>query len=164
MELLHVRFSFLCRSTRTNEEGKHPIILRIILRGERRDIFTGLYCHKTEWNSKVLRLHRMNETCGAINDNLDLIQRKAHEDLQQLKYAGTAFTIDELVSKIKGEEDKPELLMEYLEAEKVRIERRKGVDITPATVDKYRRSASHVQHFLETEFKMKNYPLHCTRR
>jgi hypothetical protein len=104
MELLNVRFSFLCRYTRTNEEGKHPIVLRIILRSERRDIFTGLYCHKTEWNSKALRLHRLNKTCGAINDNLDLIQRKAHEDFQQLKYAGTAFTIDELVSKIRGEE------------------------------------------------------------
>src|SRR5688500_9737516 len=151
MELLHVRFSFLLRSTRTSVEGKHPIVLRVSLRKERRDIFTGLYCEKAEWNPATIRLHRLNKTCAAINDNLDLIQRKAYEVFEGLKYSGLQFTIDELVSKIKGEEEKPELLMDYLEGEKSRIKKRVGIDITPATFDKYRRSASHVQHFLTTE-------------
>lgn len=159
MELLHVRFSFLCRISRSNEEGKHPIVLRTLYRSERRDIFTGLYCEKKEWNKKTLRLHRLNKTCGAINNNLDLIQRKAYEVFEQLKYSGLAFTIDELVSKIKGEDEKPDLLIDYLEAEKARIKKRVGIDITPATYDKYKRSASHVQHFLQTVFQVKNYPL-----
>lgn len=159
MELLHVRFSFLCRSTRANEEGKSPLVLRILYRGERRDIFTGLYCDKKEWNPKNLRLHRLNKTCGAINNNLDLIQRKAFEVFEQLKFTGVAFSIDELVSKIKGKEEKPERLVDYLEAEKARMQKRVGIDITPATYDKYKRSASHVQHFLQSEFQVKNYPL-----
>lgn len=156
---LSVRFSFLCRTTRTNNGGKHPLVLRIIYNKERRDIFTGLYCAKEEWNSKAGRLLRLNKTCSAINDNLDIIQRKAFEVFDALKYAMDSFTIDELVSKLKGEGERPLLLMDYLEEEKERIKKRVGVDITPATSDKYRRSASHVQNFLQTEYKVKNYPL-----
>ena len=135
LELLNVRFSFLCRTTRTNGEGKHPLVLRIITGGDRRDIFTGLYCHKEHWNNKAGRLQRLNKECAAINENLDLIQRKAFEVFEQMKYSGVSFTIDELVSKLKGQDEKPELLMNYLEEEKKRIKKRVGVDITPATYD-----------------------------
>ena len=159
LALLDIRFSFLCRTTYKNKDGKHAIVFRVIYRDERRDIFTGLFCSKEEWNSKLQRLNRLNKTLGAVNDNLDLIERKAIDVFERMKYSSNQFTIDELVSKIKGDDEKPQLLMDYLEEEKVRIKKRVGVDITPATYDKYKRSASHVQHFLETEFKVKNYPL-----
>ena len=76
MELLHVCFSFLCRKTRTNLEGKHMLVLCILYRGERRDILTGLYCHKAEWNAKTLGLHRLNKTCGAVMTTLILFSVK----------------------------------------------------------------------------------------
>ncbi|RYG37951.1 MAG: site-specific integrase, partial [Chitinophagaceae bacterium] len=154
-----VRFSFLCRTTRKNKDGNSAIVLRVTMNKERRDLFTGLYCDKEHWNSKVGRLHRLSKHTNIINDNLDQIQRTAYESFNQLKYSGHEFTIDELVHKLKGEGEKLELLMDYLEQEKENLHKRMGVDITPATFDKYRRSASHVQHFLQTEYKVKNYPL-----
>lgn len=120
---LSVRFAFLCRTTRANSEGENPIVLRVIYQKERRDIFTGLYCNKEEWNSDAGRLHRLNKTCAAINDNLDTIQRKAFQVFDQLKYSMDSFTIDELVAKLKGKGEKPLLLMDYLEAEKARIKK-----------------------------------------
>jgi site-specific recombinase XerD len=159
LELLNIRITFLCRTNHTNAEGKNPIVLRIIFRSERRDIFTGLHCDAKEWDAKAARLKRLNKQAGAFNANLDLIQRKAYEVFEQLKYSGLDFTLDELVDKIKGKEERPTLLMDYLEEEKERMKKRLLVDITPATYDKYRRSASHVQHFLTTEYKVKNYPL-----
>ncbi len=159
LALLNIRFSFLLRTTYKNPDGKHAIILRVIYRDERRDVFTGLFSSKEEWNAKTVRLHKLTKAHGAVNENLDLIERKAFEVFEQMKYGGFSFTIDELMEKIKGDDEKPQLLMDYLEAEKERIAKRIGVDITPAAYDKYRRSASHVQHFLQTEFKVKNYPL-----
>jgi site-specific recombinase XerD len=156
---LNVRFSFLCRTTRTNKDGESALVLRVILNKERRDLFTGLYCEKEQWNGKVGRLHRLNKQANNVNDNLDHIVRTAYEAFNALKYSGLDFTIDELVSKLKGEGEKPELLMDYLEHEKENLRKRRCVDITPATYDKYRRSATHVQQFLLTEYKIKNYPL-----
>jgi hypothetical protein len=37
MELLNIRFNFLCRSTHTNVDGHSPIVLRVIYRNERKD-------------------------------------------------------------------------------------------------------------------------------
>jgi Arm DNA-binding domain len=51
--LLHIHFSFLCRSKRSNEKGQSPIVLRIIYRHERRDVYTGLYCSKDDWNAEA---------------------------------------------------------------------------------------------------------------
>lgn len=118
LELLNARYSFLCRTTRTNAEGKSPLMLRVTYHRDRRDLFTGLYCEMKEWNPKSSRLHRLTKYSSVVNDNLDHIQRKAFDVFEAMKYSGVAFTIDELVSKIKGEGEKPELLMDYLEEEK----------------------------------------------
>jgi hypothetical protein len=133
--------------------------MRIVYRCERRDIFTGLYCGKKEWDKKHNRLYRLDKYSNAVNENLDLIQRKTFETFEHLKYNVVIFTIDELVDKIKGKDENPTLLNDYLEEEKIRMKKRLGVDITPATYDKYKRSASHVQNFLLLEYKVKNYPI-----
>lgn len=158
LELLNIRFSYFLRATRKNLEGQSPVILRIIFRGERRDIFTGLYCDDKDWDSKSGRLPKEKRN-QAFNSNLELIQRKAYQVFEEMCYSGVAFTIDELVDKIKGKEERPVYLMDYLESEKKRLKKRLGSDISPATYDKYRRSASHVQLFLQDEFKIKNYAL-----
>ena len=159
LELLNIRFSFLCRTTHCNSHGKHPLVFRVIYRGERRDIFTGLYCEKKEWNAKTHRLDRLNKSYTAINENLDLIERKGYEVFEAFRNRDREFTLDELMDKLQGKGDRPTLLIDYLEEGKEGLKKRLGVDITPATYDKYRRSASHVQKFLLTEYKVKNYAL-----
>jgi site-specific recombinase XerD len=158
LELLNVRITFFNRKSHANEEGKFPIILRVGYRGERRDAFTGLYCNKEQWDSKGARLVATKEN-KAINDNLELIKRKAYDAFDRLKFAGDPFTIDELMDKIKGKEERPVLLMDYLQEQKQKLKKRLQVDISTATYDKYRRSASHMLEFLSNEFKVRNYAL-----
>jgi site-specific recombinase XerD len=158
LALLDIRFSFLCRTSYKNKEGKHAIVFRVIYRDERRDIFTGLFCTREQWSSRDQRLQPAKKY-ATYNDALDNIERKAAHVFEQLKFSARLFTIDELVGKIKGLEEKPELLMDFLESQKETMKKRVGVDITRTTYDKYRRSASHVQDFLQTEFRIKNYPL-----
>ncbi|HTE25388.1 site-specific integrase [Flavitalea sp.] len=159
-QLLNIRFSFLCRKTRANSEGKNPIVFRITYRQERRDIFSGLYCDFKDWDAESGRLKHLNKQSAALNNNLELIKRKANDLFDQFKFSGGEFTLDELVDKLRGREERPVLLIDYLEEEKIRIEKRLGIDITMATCNKYKCSAKHVQEFLVKEFKVKNYALH----
>jgi hypothetical protein len=62
-----------------------------------------------------------------------LIQRKAFKAFDQLKYADEPFTIDELIDKLKGREEKPILLIDYLEEQKNKLTKRLRVDISVAT-------------------------------
>ena len=43
-KIMQVHFDFLCRQDCANKKGESPVVLRIIFRRERRDIYAGLYC------------------------------------------------------------------------------------------------------------------------
>jgi site-specific recombinase XerD len=159
MELLNIRFSYLCRATHQNEEGKSPIVLRIIYRGERRDIFTGLYCFKKDWDAQNSIIDRGSKNAASLNQNMVLILRKANHAFDELKFSGAAFTITELVDKIKGKENKPVLLIDFLEEGNQKILKRIGVNITKITYYKYKRSLLYMKEFLQCEYKEKNFSL-----
>jgi hypothetical protein len=58
LELLNIRFSYSLRTSHQNADGKSAITLRVTFRGERRDVFTGLYCFDKDWDrssGKVLK-------------------------------------------------------------------------------------------------------------
>jgi hypothetical protein len=129
---------------------------------KRRDIYTGLYCKKDFWDSELTRVKNSYPQAAAINQNLELIKRQALNQFDQLKFSTEPFTIDELVNKLKGKEEKPTLLIEYLKARNEEFKLRSGVDITNATYEKYERTLRYVVDFLEEEFKEK-FPISLNR-
>ncbi|MEJ7913051.1 MAG: site-specific integrase [Chitinophagaceae bacterium] len=159
MELLDVRFNYLCRTTFKNVEGLHPIVLRIIYRSQRRDLFTGLYCTKNQWDPKTLRLFANDKKTLEGNKNLDLVLRKANNVFDELRYSGEPFSIDELVDKIKGKESKPTLLIDFIQESNLKMHKRVGIEITKPTYYKYRKCLEYVQEFLLKQYKSKNFLL-----
>ena len=159
MQLLNIRFGFICRTTHTNETGQNPIILRVIFRKERRDLFTGIYCTKEDWDSSNGIVLKTNKAYKAINDNLKHIHQKAAHAFDELKFSGTVFTLDDLINKIKGKERRPELLIDYLQDALVEVKKRLNVDISKGTYFKYRKSLHHVIDFVKSEYKAGNYPM-----
>jgi site-specific recombinase XerD len=158
-KLLDIRFSFLCRTTHSDKSGQHPILLRISFRGERRDVFTGLYCFKGDWDKNTGKLLLPARKASLVNKNLDIIFRKANDSFDALRYANEPFSIGQLVEKIKGKENKPLLLIEFLEESNKAVLKRVGVEIMKGTYFKYRKSLQYMQEFLQKEFKVKNYTL-----
>lgn len=159
LELIQIHYSFLCRQCRTNKKGHAPIVLRVIYRQERRDIYTGLYCPPQHWDHEGCKVLSNSEKGATINRNLEMITYKALQIFDQFKFSGNPFTIDDLVSQIKGQEQKPTLLVDYLQSRNKELKDRKGIDISAATYEKYERSLRFVIDFLEKEYKVKNYPL-----
>jgi len=159
VELLDIHFNFLCRKQRLNKKGQSPIVLRIIYRQERRDLFTGLYCKSEDWDPDASMVKMSSKTAETINRNLDRITQRAVHVLDQLKFSRTPFTIDELVSGLKGDEERPMLLVEYLQNRSKELGKKTGVDFGPPTYEKYERCTRFVIEFMEKEFKVKNYAL-----
>jgi site-specific recombinase XerD len=157
-QLMHIHLRFLCRTARSNNKGQSPVVLRIIYREERRDIYTGLYCPKDDWDIEAGKVRSTNKKASVINTNLELINHKALQVFDELKFAGH-FTIDELVNKLKGKDEKPAQVIEYLKDRNKELKLRIGVDITASTYEKYERSLRYMIDFLEKEFGIKNYPL-----
>ena len=93
-ELLNISFTFSCRTSHTNQEGKSPIVLRTTFRGERRDIFTGLYCFKDNWDKKKKRVTIHDKTAKILNKNLDMIRQSAINSFDEMRFSGEPFTVD----------------------------------------------------------------------
>ena len=69
----------------------------------REEIFTQAFIvKKNAWDKKTARLIKATKVAASYISNLDLIQRKAYEVFENLKYSGSAFTIDELTDRIKA--------------------------------------------------------------
>ena len=159
LDFMDIRFGFMLRNTSPNKKGQFPIIFRITFRNERRDLFTGLYCSKKDWNASAGKFDRKSKMAVEGNRNLEMLHRKAANAFDQLRFNGDVFSLEELIDKIKGKEERPQLLIDYLRegAEKVKL--RAGVDVTKATYEKYRRSVLHMEEFLMKEFKVRNYSI-----
>jgi site-specific recombinase XerD len=158
-ELMQIHFSFLCRKGRANKKGESPIILRAIFRQERRDIYTGLYCPYTYWNPGEGKVKSDFKKAGTINKNMGLINYKALQVFDQLRFSSIPFTIDDPVAKIKGQEEKPTQLIEYLQIRNEELKLKVGSEITDTTYEKYERSLRFMIEFLKNEFKIKNFLL-----
>lgn len=156
---LDIRITFLCRTTRKNESGKSPIILRIVYRGERRDIFTGLYCFHCEWDGTAKKVTRVSKDSGSINKNLDIIFIKANNSFDQLKFSDQPFTLDELVEKIKGKEAKPTTLVEFLENGLEKIKQKIGTEIIESTYSRYKRGVDYLKAFILQKHRVKDLTL-----
>src|SRR5580704_13216303 len=160
MELLNIRFHFMCRSTHRNDEGDSPIVLRVIYRKQRKDIFTGLYCDKLDWDPLSQKVFSSEKDSTSLNTNLDLILRKAHQCFDELKFSGVTFSIDELIDKIKDKEAAPILLLDYIQQCSERIKKRVNIDISKATLTKYKTCLMHMEAFLALEYRTKKFPMH----
>lgn len=111
MELLNIRFTFSLRTSHQNQDGRSAIVLRVSFRGERRDIFTGLYCLDKDWDRDAVKVAKSDSRGAALNQNLELILQSAKNSFDELKFSRETFTIGDVMDKIRGE-DKPALLID----------------------------------------------------
>ncbi|MEP7377602.1 MAG: site-specific integrase [Chitinophagaceae bacterium] len=159
MQLLNIRFTFSLRTSHQNQDGKSAIVLRVSFRGERRDIFTGLYCLELDWDRSATQVAKSDKRASAVNKNLGMILQSAKNSFDELKFSRETFTIGDLMEKIKGKEDSPTLLIDYLKDGSKSVLKRVGSEITRPTYNKYNRAILYMQEFLEAEYKVKNFSL-----
>src|SRR5258705_12724495 len=158
-KLLNIHFTFSCSTSHKNKDGRSPMIIRLTFRGERREMFTGLYCFSVNWNAREQRIEKKEKDFNLLNQNLDLILRKAIDAFDELKFSGNEFTIGELVDKIRGHEARPALLVDFLEEGNQKMKKRVGTEILNVTYNKYKRSLQYMKDFLQAEYNVKNFGL-----
>jgi hypothetical protein len=112
LELPNVRFVFFLRTSHQNENKQSAIVLRTIFQKERRDMLTGLYCAEKDWDHEARRVKTSDERCKTVNENLAMILHSAKNSYDEMRFSRQEFTM--LVDKIKGNEEKPTLLIDYL--------------------------------------------------
>jgi hypothetical protein len=118
-----------------------------------------LYCFKDDWDSENTKVRKADKEADSLNKNMLVIHQKANHCFDELKFSGSTFTIDELIDKIRGKEERPTLLIEFLEEGSLKMKKRVGTEILNVTYMKYKRSVAYMKDFLQAEYKVKNFSL-----
>lgn len=153
---LDIKIYFFLRGTYQNDQKQNPIVLRITYRGERRDLFTGLYCTKKLWNSSENRMAGLGKEATHTNQQLERIQYNVREHFDKFRFSDEVFTIDDLVLVVKGKEAPPQTLMEYATLRIGEYKERVGVDISITTYYKYKRTATYLSDYLRDKHAVTN--------
>lgn len=153
---LDIRITFFLRGTYQNEQNQNPIVLRIAYRGERRDVFTGLYAFKKTWNASESRMYGLSREATLVNQHLERIQYNVREHFDKLRFSDDVFTIDDLISLTKGKEPPPQTIMEYAKLRMEEFKERIGIDISITTYYKYRRTATYLSDYLRDKHASTN--------
>lgn len=153
---LDITISFFCRKNRSNKKDESPIVLRILYRGQKRELFTGLYCPINFWNADFDKVSLRYKPGVTINGRIDKMRHKVESEFEKLKYQDDEFTIDQLVDVIRGKEAPPQTIHEYINIKLAEIQSEVGVNISKTTFYKYNRTVRYLNEFIERNFRKNN--------
>lgn len=154
-----IQFNFMCKSGRTYQNGESPIVFRVIYRGERKDVFTGICCPANMWMKQERAVNLRYPSGTEINYQLHKILSNAEQTFQKLKFLGDEFTLDDLTDLMKGKTIPPQLIQDYIKIKEKEIAESVAIDIAKTTWYKYRRTINYLNEYLHDKLKNKNIPV-----
>lgn len=151
--------SFLLRKSHRLPEDKHPIVLRIVYCGNRKDLYTGQSTDAKSWLAQEGLVASSAADFRTVNRELMRISNKVDDVFQNMKINLGEFSIEEFVDEIKGKPKAPLTIMEYIDNKMVKLNNQIGVNVSKVTFYKYRRTAKYFKEFLLTKRKLENLPV-----
>jgi site-specific recombinase XerD len=155
--LFELNTSFLLRTSYRFANGEHPIVLRLKYRGVKKDVNTGLTVLPENWVGGHVMPKAKRATI--INQQLHEIAHHCRSVFEKLKIVYGDFSLNELVERLKGKEEAPETLWEYVTAKLNEIKHRVDVDLALTTYYKYQRTGTYLKEYLDRKLSLKNIPL-----
>lgn len=145
--------------TQINLIKEVPIIIRIKLLDDKRDISSGHRIPADLWNSKFNSVIGTSERARRINKLLELSRNKLYEIFTQLSYAGDV-CLDDIIEKFHGRETVKEcLLLKLVTEHNLHIKSRIGIDYTRSTYQKYWAMEVRVTQYVKEHLKKLDIPL-----
>lgn len=157
--LFELNISFLLRTSYRFANGEHPIVLRLKYRGAKKDVNTGLTIQPEYWLSGSGYVLPKARKAAVINQQLQEIAHQCRTTFEKLKALYGDFSLNELIERMKGQEEAPETLMEYVNGKLNDLKHRVEVDLALTTYYKYQRTARYLKQYLDQKMSLKNIPV-----
>jgi integrase/recombinase XerD len=151
---------FVINSSRTNKKGLSPLYCRVTLNGKRKQFSTGLFVNQHYWENKHQKVTNKEANHKYINAQIERIQVKLCNIILVCQIQDIPFTLESILREYKGlENKKEEFIVSYYNKYLARIKKLVGTEIKQATYAKFVYTASHLQAFVNWNFKKNDLPL-----
>jgi len=157
--IFELNISYILRTSYRFANGEHPIVLRIKYQGAKRDINIGMSILAEHWMSGSGCVVPKAKKAEVINQQLQEISFHVRTVFDKLKNMFGDFSINELIERIKGKEEPPETLMEYVNEKLEDYKTRVDIDLAITTYFKYKRTARYLEEYLMQKHSLKNIPV-----
>jgi len=150
---------FILRSSFKLKTGENPIVLKLCYLGERKEINTGLSVAATHWISRAGLVDHRCKAANTIKQKLYSIRQNVETIFLRMKQDLGDFRLSELVERMKGKQEPPQSIVEYLDLKMDEIRKRTGTDLAVTTYYKYNRTATYLKEYLLQKKGFDNLPV-----
>lgn len=137
-------------------KGAIIIYMRITVDGLRKEISTGRKIEPERWNANSGRAIGAKEEIKALNAFLDTLQGKVYEARRKAVESNLEITAELLGNMIKGQAEKPRMLMEVFQHHNNQVTALVGKEFAPGTLERYKTAKDHVCSFMQWKYGIKD--------
>lgn len=150
---------FFLRKSKSNNEGKSAIYLRLTIDGERFEMSTNSECEPGKWNSNAGCAKGTTESLTHLNNYLELYRSKIYEAQRQLMGAGEDVTITTMRNKFRGVEEETKTLIEVYRKHIQQIKELVGKEYAVGTLKRFKAALSSLTAFLKSKYQAEDFPV-----
>ncbi len=151
---------FYLKLAKKNKAGLVPIILRLVVNGQRAEYSISRRIDPKLWNGKSERVNGNNRDAKEINDHISNLKHKLNRIHQSFIDSDTEITVKNLMFQLRGGSNiKSKLLLVVFKDHNERMDTLIGKDISASTASRYWTCYSHLESFLKEEYNNNDYRL-----
>ena len=144
----NVKFNYFLKNN-PNNKRELPIVMTIIMSGERTQMFTGLWTVKSKWNQKYSKVIGTDPDSKSINDTLLSFISRGRRVVNELVVSGKPFNPNTVKDKLKNGFSKNLKTIESYNLFLERMERKIPSKYTRSTYVKYLNTKLRVEEFIK---------------
>lgn len=145
---------FFIRRTRLNKHGQAPVELRITINGTRIDYAVKRTVPPDLWSVAKGKALPKTAECRELNAYLDTIKLRLITLQREMELDGLEVTPKSLLDKYLGVDTAPRrTIMDVFKAHNEKCAKLSGIDMAPATVERYETSYKHTQAFIRYAYQ-----------
>jgi site-specific recombinase XerD len=148
---------FFIRRTRLNKHGEAPVEMRLTINGIRIDHALKRSVPPDFWNPDKGRAMPRTRECRELNAYLDTVKLRLLQLQREMEIDGIPVTAKSLLDKYLGIDETPRrTLLEVFREHNDKCAKLSGIDMSPATVERYETSYKHTAEFIAAVYGKKD--------
>jgi len=153
------RILFYLKRTKTLNNGKLTIFMRVTINGERAEISTHQSVESHLWNQGKAVVKGFSNSAKQVNDNLEHLKLKVFQYKKELENSDQEISARTLGDLLQGKSSRRKGLIELFLEHNKGCRELVGKDIAPATLTRYETTLMHVKNFIQTKYRLEDMQL-----
>jgi len=145
---------FYIRRTKLTRDGQAPILLRLTVNGIRADLYVKKTIAPAMWSVAKGKALEKNHYCKELNLYLDALKLRLMKIQRDMELDGERVTAHAVIDRYLGKNlYVRHTLMEVFREHNEKSHKLAGIDMAPATVERYETCLKHTREFMRHTYK-----------